>query len=335
MVFGQSPTDRLDNKSANTDYIRDARFSSTLIFLDASISSINSFNSLIKKENYHNKITSFNNPTSSDLGFNLENEIQTALKPLLAKVKNTNTSKFSQVVSSLLGAQSQPSLMNAAITTMNPAFTTLIGLVGTLTIQEKKLTRQDLDSFIAATSKYFMQYEKLNLANTLFDQNVDRIISKLAELQFDLKEYMVDMITILHQVQRDELNKQNVEDLFLNYLDTHKLEKTPSRQDGKILNYPSDGIKNAKDIAYTLQKLFNEYQKVFADNYEQIRSILLESKTLGKNINSRQVDASIKDLEELYNETMNADMLGLRMTTLFERLKVLVATEQGAAVATR
>src|SRR6266498_3626176 len=82
------------------------KFTATTEFLDAAINSINSFNSLVKKENYRNRITAFNNPTSSDMGFSLENEIQTALKPLLSKAKITNTTKFSQVVSGLVNTQS-------------------------------------------------------------------------------------------------------------------------------------------------------------------------------------------------------------------------------------
>ena len=80
---------RFSNPQTNSQFI------STSYLLDAAMNSFNSLNSLIKKENYRNKITSFNNPTSSDMGFNLENEIQTALKPLLLKAKTTNTDKFS------------------------------------------------------------------------------------------------------------------------------------------------------------------------------------------------------------------------------------------------
>src|SRR5688572_9654650 len=121
------------------------QFTATSDFLDAAINSLNSFNSLIKKENYRIKITSFNNPTSSDMGFNLENEIQTALKPLLAKAKTTNINKFSQVVSSLVSNQSKTTTTKV-VAGVNPIFSTLLGLVGTLTIQEKKITREDLDS---------------------------------------------------------------------------------------------------------------------------------------------------------------------------------------------
>ena len=176
------------------------QFTSTSEFLDAAINSINSFNSLIKKENYRNKITSLNNPTSSDMGFNLENEIQSALNPMLAKAKATNTEKFSQVVSSLVTVPVKTGAVasKVAAPAINPLFTSLLSLVGTLTIQEKKITRDDLDSFINITAKYFVQYEKLQQSNQMFDQNIDRLSTKLTELQFDLKEYMMDTVIILY-----------------------------------------------------------------------------------------------------------------------------------------
>ena len=309
------------------------QFTATSDFLDAGINSINSFNSLIKKENYRIKITSFNNPTSTDMGFNLENEIQSALKPLLAKAKNTNTNKFSQVVTSIMSGQSKTATPVKTLTNgVNPLFSTLMSLVGTLTIQEKKITREDLDSFILSTSKYFVQYEKLNQANILFDQNIEKINNRLKDLQFDIKEFILDMITILNKnVQRSQLKNSNTEQLFLKYLDKEKLQfsSPETHTDNETtFRYPTDGIKTAKDIAYDLQKLFNEYQKVYGDNYQQIRSILLQSKSLGKNINTKQVDNSLKELEELYNESKNSDIISLRLTTLFERLKVLTATEQ-------
>lgn len=329
--FPSTANDSTKRETAVTHFAK--QFTSTSEYLDAAINSINSFNSLIKKENYRNKITSLNNPTSSDMGFNLENEIQSALKPLLAKAKTTNTDKFSQVVSSLFATPAKTGVTTAktVVPAINPLFGTLFSLVGTLTIQEKKITRDDLDSFINTTSKYFVQYEKLNQANIIFDQNIERLNSKLAELQFDLKEYMMDMTIILYPgMQRAQLKSVNTEDLLLKYLDQYKLDETMEKLEtsGHSFQYPSDGIKTAKDISNTLQKLFTEYQKVYTENYQQIRSILLQSKSLGKNINTQQVDASLKELEELYNDSKNSDALSLRLTTLFERLKTLVATEQ-------
>jgi hypothetical protein len=47
--------------------------------------------------------------------------------------------------------------------------------------------------------------------------------------------------------------------------------------------------------------------------------------------NAGQVDASLKAAENLYNESKTSDVLSLRLTTLFERLKNLTATEQATA----
>lgn len=331
-VASQASTIRAFSKEQSANIVS-KKFSSTSDFLDAAISSINAFNSLIKKENYRTKIASFNNPTSADMGFSLENEIQTALKPLLAKAKSTNPNKFSEVVSSLVNTQSKMPVAKTALTTINPVFTTLVSLVGTLTVQEKKITREDLDSFITTTSKYFVQYQKLNNANLLFDQNIERLNSRLKDLQFDCREYLLDIVVILHKnVQRNQLKNLNTEEILLKYLDKQKLETILDNGDAEnaesLFRYPSDGIKNAKDIANNLQKLFNEYQKLYGENYQQVRTILLESKSLGKNINTKQVDASLKELEELYNESKNADVLSLRLNTLSERLKNLVVTEQ-------
>jgi hypothetical protein len=309
-----------------------SQFISTSDFLDAAISSINSFSSLIKKESYRNKIASFNNPTSSDMGFNLENEIQTALKPLLAKAKNTNAAKFSEVVSSLVGAQGSLPLVRTALTTVNPAFTTLISLVGTLTVQEKKITKDDLDSFIAATSKYFVQYQKLNQANIQFDQDIKRLDARILELQFDSREYLLDMVTILNKnIQKGSLKGLSTEEVLLAYFDKQKMERVFLHDTAALYRYPSDGIKNSKDLAYSLQKLFNEYQTVYAANYQQIRNILLESKQLGSHIDTLQVDASLRELETLYNDSRDADVINLRLKTVFERLKTLVDTEQATA----
>lgn len=305
------------------------QFLSTIDFLDAATTSLNSFSSLLKKEAYRIKITSFNNPTSSDMGFNLEHEIQTALKPLLEKAKNTSPQKFSSIVSSIISSGSKSGL-GKSLTSVSPVFPTLLSLVGNLAVGEKKITREDLDSFITVTSKYFVQYEKLNGANNVLDQNIDRLNTKMRDMQFDLKEYMLDMITLLYKgVQRTTLKNRSNEELLLTYLDRQKVEERWEQENlAETIRYPSDGIKGAKDLAYNLQKLFNDYQKVYTENYGQIKIILQDAKKLGKNINVLQVDASLKEVEELYNESKVSDVLSIRLSTLFERLKNLTATEQ-------
>ena len=121
-----------------------ANFSTASSFLDAAIGSSNNLQSLILKESYRNKIASLNNSTSNELGFNLEIEIQNALKSLMAKAHKTNTSKFSQVVSTFMNTgKSTLSLFPAG-----NLFTSIVSMAGNLTVKEKSIDQQDLDSFI-------------------------------------------------------------------------------------------------------------------------------------------------------------------------------------------
>lgn len=323
----QKPSAKQDTLSIE---VLKKRYLAASDFIDAAIGSISSLNSLIKKENYRNKISSFNNPTSSDLGFNLEGQIQAALKPLLSKSKNTNQAKFSQVVSSLIQSPGKTGALGLTPTTS--IFNSLVGMVGSLTTQEKRITKEDLDSFMYVAGKYFQQFEKLNFANRSFDQKIDKLDLRLLELQIDLKEYMIDLIVVLNpSQQRSSLKTKNLEELLLKHLDRNYLENYINSFQGKNVNgtlyFPSDGIKAAKEISSTIQKIFMEYQKIYTDNYSEIKTILLESKSLGKDINIKQVDASVKELETLYNESKSADVFNLRINTLNERLKTLVTSE--------
>lgn len=306
------------------------QYGSTTRLLDAALTSLNSINSLIRKESYRNRISSFNNPTSSDLGFSLDVEIQSAIRPLLSKTKNTNRDKFAQVISSVVNSPGKAGSLQPVLATTT-VFNTLLSLVGNLAVREKNVTKEDLDSFVSVTGKYFRQYEQLNLANDHFDQNIERLSDKVQELQFDIREYMTDLIVILHRnVSRSSLKEMTLEELLLKYLDILVIESTivnGGEPDGNGLYFPADAIKGAKEITHGLQKLFNDYHKTYGENYHEIKNILLQTKALGKNVNLKQVDQSVTELELLYTESKQADILNLRLNTLFERLKSLTQSE--------
>jgi hypothetical protein len=308
------------------------KFLATSVFLDAAINSYHSLTSLLKKENYRIRIASLNNPSSTELGFSLESEIKLSLQPLLAKAKNTDPAKFSQVVSSVLNNQNRLSLVKTTISSLSPALSTLMSLAGTLALQEKKITREDLDEFLSSISRYFVQFQKLNQANQDFDRQLEQLDKRLKELRFDMLEFMADITSILYRdTPRSSAQKLSMEEMFLKYLEVTKVKEVFNDLPGYTAGlpvYPSDGIKTAKEIAYTVQKLFEEYQKLYADNYQQVRAIVMDSKSLGKNINLRQVEQSLQELEVLYRESRDADQLALRLKTVFERLNILTAREQ-------
>lgn len=325
----QNELKTLSNESVYGNLLKN-QFVATSNLLDAALNSINSINSLVKKENYRNKINSFNNPANSDIGFSLEAEINSAIKPILEKTRNINGRKFSEIVSSLIY---NPVKNQLPRNVFGPGmvFNSLLSLVGNVAINEKKVTREDVDSFVFTIGKYFAQYEKLKEANMSFDANIDKFNLKLQELQFDIREFMLDIVTIINtNINRNELRRRSLEELLLTYLDKDILDTTfesKSLPNIRNVHYPGDGIKTAKEIVYGIQKLFNEYQKIYSQNYNEIKTVLLQTKELGKNINIKQVDLAVHEFDQLYIESKEADVLNLRLNTLSERLKYLVSTE--------
>jgi hypothetical protein len=295
------------------------KFTNTSLFLDAAISSANSLQTLISKESYRNKIVSLNNPTSNELGFSLEMEIQNAMKPLLAKAKKTNTSKFGQVVGSFLNTgKSGLSLFPAG-----NVFTSIVGMAGNLTVQEKNIEQKDLDDFIKGIEKYFNQYERLYQSNTRFNSDVDKLKTRLRLLQSDLQLLIQDLVLALDRsIKRQQLKNLSTEELMLRYFDSKKILEQLNK--GTQVQYPSDAIKTCKEIANNIQRIYDEYTSIYNCNFKEIRSIISDTKNVSTMVNQIQLNQTLRDVESLYSESRALDADNLRLRTLFDRLEIVI-----------
>ncbi|RYD94984.1 MAG: hypothetical protein EOP50_08685, partial [Sphingobacteriales bacterium] len=290
-------------------------FAATASMLDAALTSLNSLRTVISKDNYRNRVTALNNPASSELGFSLEGEVQAALQPILAKTRTVNTTRFTDIAGALLRVAPQGSAL--------PVVPALTALVANLAVQEKRVSREDVDTFLQRTGRYFAPYEKLNKANEAFEQQVVRLNSRLVELQFDIREYTLDIVILLHpREQRSVLRQKTIEDLLLQFLDGPVLDSLDGLRD--LPAYPSDAVKGAKDICNNVQKLFREYQKIYGDNYNEIRSIVQSARGLARSGSSAASESALRELEALYTESAQADALNLRLSALTGRLQALV-----------
>jgi len=293
-----------------------ARYTSASLFLDAAISSANNLQALILKESYRNKIASLNNPTSNELGFNLEIEIQNALKPLMQKVHKTNTNKFSQVVSSFV---------NTGKTTMSlfPAgnvFTSILSLAGNLTVTEKSIEQQDLDNFIKSIEKYFNQYERLYQSNVTFNSNMEKLKVRLQLLQDDIKLLMQDLTVAMDKgIKREQLKSLSTEEMMLKYLENRKIQEQVSKSPSNAV-FPPDAIRSCKDIANSIKRTYDDYAAIYNNNFKEIKSIISDTKNVSTGVNQSQLNKTIKDLETLYTESKNMDIDNMRLKTLFDRL---------------
>ena len=287
-----SSLNEVKNQLTSAKQLSFKNFFTTASFLDAAISTCDNIRTLIFKESYRNKISSLNNPTSNELGFNLQIEIQSALKPLLEKAKHIDQNKFSGVLGSIVntGARSVAGLISSG-----NIFSSVVSLVGNLSVTEKKISKNDLDTFITTIGKYFGQYERLYRASLTFSNDVEKLKSKLLYCQDDIKNLILDIILAYNKNEsRNNYHNMNTEDLMLQYFDNKKLkEKMEKAPAGTTWEFPPDAVKSCKEITTSLQRLYNEYIIVYDDNYKEIKAIILETKNVANNIDQVQLNKTL------------------------------------------
>jgi hypothetical protein len=303
------------------------QITATSHYIESSTQSLNSLSSVLKKDNYRNKITTLNNPTSSELGFNLEMEIQAALKPLLSKAKKTNSNKFTDVIQSLVrNPQKAGGITNTSqLMPATSIFSSIISIVSNLTITEKNITHNDLDSFIQKIQKYFVQYESLNRINQSYGIEVQKLLLKVDDLKGDLKDFTIDCITALHpEITRATLKQIVLEKITTQYYDPQKLEAELDTLELPTAGIPKDALTIVKLITSGIKKLQRDFDVLYTDNYNQIKNALAALKNNIQNIDQKQLAKTTQELAELYNESKQADLFSLNISQLDDRFNLLL-----------
>ncbi|MEO7924512.1 MAG: hypothetical protein ABIR30_12600 [Chitinophagaceae bacterium] len=297
---------------------------SVAYFVESANNSVNSLNSLLKKDNYRNKITTLNNPTNNELGFSLKNEILAALKPILDKARRTDSRKFKEVIENFLSNPEENGI--SSVKKYLPAlgiFSTVLSLVGNLVIAEKSITKDDLNVFIAKIQQYFSQYEKLNTINQQFGMQVQKLLDKSAEIKEDLKDFLVDCICTMDKgITKASIKILSVEALAQQYYDPQKLQSwldtTRSKTEGSL--YPPDAPTSVKLLTSGIKKLQKEFEALYSDNYKELKELIASLKTTIPNLDQKQLDKTNTEIDKLYNDSRQADIINLNITQVDERM---------------
>ncbi|MEO7621186.1 MAG: hypothetical protein ABIT05_15825 [Chitinophagaceae bacterium] len=297
---------------------------SVAYFVESANNSINSLNSLLKKDNYRNKITTLNNPTNNELGFSLKTEILAALKPILDKAKKTDGKKFKEVIENFLSNPEENGI--SSVKKYLPAlgiFSTVLSLVGNLVIMEKTITKEDLNVFIAKIQQYFSQYEKLNTINQQFGMQVQKLLDKSEEIKDDLKDFLVDCIcTMNRDITKASIKELSVEALAQKYYDPQKmqnwLDTTRVKSEGSL--YPPDAPTSVKLLTSGIKKLQKEFEMLYSDNYKQLKELIASLKTTIPNLDQKQLDKTNSEIDKLYNDSRQADIINLNINQVDERM---------------
>lgn len=300
---------------------------SVAYFIESANNSINSLTSLLKKDNYRNKITTLNNPVNNELGFSLKTEILTALKPILDKVKKTDGGKFKDVIENFLNNPEDNGIKS--VKKYMPSlgiFSTVISLVGNLVIVEKSITKEDLNKFMAKVQQYFYQYEKLNDINEQFSQQVKKLLEKSEEIKDDLKEFLVECITTMNKgITKTSLKEMPVEVLLQKYYDPQKLQSwlDTANIKNEFSLYPPDAPTSVKLITAGIKRIQKEFETIYNENFGEMKELIASLKTTVPNIDENQLNKTSVEIEKLYTESRQADVINLNINQVNERMTIV------------
>lgn len=312
---GQSPSVKKDYKPG---------ILSIAYFVESANNSVNSLNSLLKKDNYRNKITTLNNPVNNELGFSLKNEILAALKPLLDKVKKTDGSKFKDVIENFLNNPEDNGIKS--VKKFMPSlgiFSTVMSLVGNLVIVEKSITKDDLNKFTAKIQQYFFQYEKLNIINEEFSDQVEKLLDKTEDLKQDIRDFLSDCVINLNKgLNKQALKDLSIESMIQKYYDPQKLQlwmDTATFLPDAIL-YPPDAPTTAKLITSGIKKLQKEFESIYSQNYSELKELITSIKRSIPGIDQIQLNKTSSELDRLYTDSKQADVINMNINQVDERM---------------
>jgi DNA repair exonuclease SbcCD ATPase subunit len=278
----------------------------------------------LKKDNYRNKITTLNNPSNNELGFSLKTEILAALQPLLAKAKKTDNSKFREVIESLLSNPDENGL--SSVKQYLPAagiFGTVISLVGSLVITEKKITKDDLNQFTSKVMQYFNQYEKLNAINEQFARQSQNLLERIEENKQDLKDFLVECICTFHRTMTKQSLKEIPAELMIQkFYDPQKLQSWLDTMKFKpdMVIFPPDAPTSIKLLTSEIKKLQKEFEQVYNDNYNSLKELITSLKNTIPNLDQNQLDKTNTELNRLYTDSRQADLINLNISQVDERM---------------
>ncbi|MDZ7878404.1 MAG: hypothetical protein U5L45_12070 [Saprospiraceae bacterium] len=311
----------------------------TIDFIRASNASLNALQAVNSISTYLDEIGQLNNPTNTELGFSVTDDIITQLEARVLNKKGIgNKVKFVDIVKNVINAPITTSFVKSFPIVSN--IKGVVDLVVSLAVTDKsKIELEDVVGFKKDVQKYVEHYQGLEQANQSFTANLNTINIRVDALKLILKNYTTER---LHQIDPSVkldtfrnltllvnrcANKEAVQKHVERILEECKVNGVMNYQKAlsdRRLYYPEYALNQAQVINDELVNLSKSFLSNLSTYQRQIETVLTNSKSnkLGE---VGKIDKKISELQRLLNNVSEATSNNINLEDLQDKLQKINA----------
>jgi hypothetical protein len=288
---------------------------------------------------YLDEIGQLNNPTNTELGFSVTDDIVNQLEVrILSKKGISNKTKFIDIVKNVINAPITTSFVKSFPIVAN--IKGVVDLVVSLAVNDKsKVELEDVIGFKKDVQKYVEHYQGLEQANQSFTANLNTINIRVDALKLILKNYTTERLRQIDpSVKLDTFrnltvlinrcaNKEAIQQHIDGILDECKVNGMMNYQralSDRRLYYPEYALNQAQVINDELVNLSKSFLSNLSTYQRQIETVLTNSKSnkLGEIV---KIDKKINELQKLLNNVSDATSNNINLEDLQEKLQKINA----------
>lgn len=296
--------------------------------------SLNAIRQFDATATYLNKISSLNNPSNTDLGFSLTEEVNTILKKNIIKgnkkINSASSEKFMAFMNNIIESPITEGFTSAV--PVVGAIRSVIDIVIGTAVQGKDVSLQDVSNLKGSLKVYIEHYEGLALAQEKFDQNLSNLSIRTYALTELLNSYTVERVNTLSPNTIQPSDTTGLTALINNHYTAKEVEAkinaitqpNPTAFESHLVNhrlfYPEYALNQAKFIRDEIESLREQYLLTFRAYQTSLEEVLNKSKKIGdeKEINKiiEELNRRLATVEKNFNESVNVESVNSRFRQL-------------------
>ncbi len=284
----------------------------TADFMEAFNNGLNGVEASLTFTDYFNAISELNNPTNSELGFSLEQEMVRVLNKNI-RLGRRKKPKFLRIISGII-----KNPITQAITSIVPGVNSIqsvLNFVNGVAMGEKDISVGNITGIQNGVINYVKHYENLNRASVNLNRSINSLKVRAEGLGRLSNDFVKDMVVTLHNVKKNDLDKASLNQVLNRYY-TYRIvserirsieNKNKSGRSGlnydKLVSAPQLGYsllnrQKVEFMAEELEKISIEYMAALDDHHKNIVKILRGAVKL--NGDPAKIDKKIQNLNQQF-----------------------------------